>query len=396
MTTTTDLTTTDAAGTATDHTTGATPAHTSATDWIAIAEALGAELAPGVRDRDRTGELSTDAFDRFRVSGLTSALVPAELGGGGATHADLAAVLRTLGRDDGPTAVALAMHTHVVATQVWRHLHGMDATKVLRKVADDHAVLVSTGASDWVGSNGQARAVDGGYVVSARKTPVSACEVGDVLVTSIRWDEAPDGPQVLHCSVPLAADGVQIERTWDTLGMRATGSHTVVLDDVFVPDGAVSLARSADTWAPIWNIVLGSAMPLIMSAYLGVADAAVDLVRDGGTTGDAHEHQVVGEMMNAHTTADDVITAMISSADNLQFANTNAHAAATLSRKTVATRALVDTVDLALEATGGRGYLRSSDLERLHRDVFGAQFHPLPRAKQTRFTGRVAMGLSPV
>ena len=102
-----------------------------------------------------------------------------------------------------------------------------------------------------------------------------------MLVTSFRWDDSPDGPQVLHGSVPFAADGVSIEPTWDTLGLRATGSHTVVLDGVFVPDEAVSLTRPADVWHPVWNIVLGAALPLIMAAYLGVADAAVDLALDG-------------------------------------------------------------------------------------------------------------------
>jgi len=39
-------------------------------------------------------------------------------------------------------------------------------------------------------------------------------------VTNIRWDDAPDGPKVLHCAVPFGAEGVRIERTWDTLLSR--------------------------------------------------------------------------------------------------------------------------------------------------------------------------------
>ena len=58
--------------------------------------------------------------------------------------------------------------------------------------------------------------------------------------------------------------------------------------------------------------------------------------------------------------------------------------------------ALIETVRLAIEASGGLGYTRSSDIERLYRDVHGCLFHPLARAKQTVLTGRVALGLSPV
>ena len=227
--------------------------------------------------------------------------------------------------------------------------------------------------------------------------PASGCEAGDVLSTSIRWDDGPDGPQVIHCSIPTTAEGVSIEQTWDTLGMRATGSHTVVFDDVFVPDAAVALIRPADRWHPLWNTIVGAAMPLIMSAYLGIADAAVDEARRmlAGRS-DPHVVQLVGEMVTAHQSASDAVAAMFADADDLRFDNTDEHASRTLARKTVAADALIDTVRLAIEATGGRGYTRGSDLGRLYRDVHGSLFHPLPRAKQTIFSGRVALGFDPI
>lgn len=364
--------------------------------WSQLTCQIGAELRPGAAERDRTGEISVAAFEILRAAGITSALVPAEFGGGGASHAEMGQILRDLGRFDPSTAVTLSMHSHLVATQVWRHRHGQDAEKVLRKVVDG-AMLVSTGGSDWVGSNGSATRVEGGYRINARKSPASGCEIGDVLVTSVRWEDAPDGPQVLHVAVPFDAAGVSVQLTWDTLGLRATGSHTVVLDGVFVPDAAVSLVRPADQWHPVWNTVVGVALPLIMSAYLGIADAAVEttLARLSNRA-EHHVFQLVGEMSNAHTTAADVIAAMYVDADNLQFANTNELASRTLSRKTVASDAVIEVVRLALEAIGGSGYVNGSDIERWYRDVHGCLFHPLPRAKQTRLTGRVALGLDPL
>ncbi|WP_245721787.1 acyl-CoA dehydrogenase family protein [Nocardia crassostreae] len=120
---------------------------TPATDWVAAAAAVGAELADAVAERDRSGELSLPAYDLLRSSGLSRALVPAEAGGGGASHRDIGDVLRELGRHDPSTAVAFAMHSHLVALQVWRHKHGMDASAVFEKVVGG-AILASTGASD--------------------------------------------------------------------------------------------------------------------------------------------------------------------------------------------------------------------------------------------------------
>lgn len=367
----------------------------SGTDWVGAATAVGTALHDGVAERDRSGEISTAAFDLLRSSGLSRALVPTEFGGGGATHREMGGILRELGSYDPSTAVAFAMHSHLVAAQVWRHKHGMDATAVFEKVAAG-AILVSTGASDWVDSNGEAVQVEGGYRVSARKAPASGCEVGTVAVTSVRWD-APDGTQVLHCAIPLTAPGVRIEKTWDTLGLRASGSHTIVFEDVFVPDAAVAMIRPVAVWPPILNVVIGAALPLVMAAYLGIADSAVEFVSElvAGRE-DPHTVTSAGEMMNAHTTAADLIAAMFNDSDDLGFANTDAYAARTLSRKTVAADALVSTVRLAIETVGGVGYSRTAPLEMWYRDIHGCLFHPLPRAKQLRFTGHVLLGRGPL
>jgi alkylation response protein AidB-like acyl-CoA dehydrogenase len=364
--------------------------------WIAIAETIGERLRADAGHHDEVGDISRPAFDRLRAEGVTAALVPAALGGAGASHTDMGAILRTLARFDPAVALTLSMHAHLVAFQLWRHNHGMDASAVLSRVAGG-ALLVSTGASDWVSSNGRARKVDGGFRVTARKAPASGCEMADLIVTSIRWDDAPQGPAVIHCSIPRSAAGVGIERTWDTMGMRATGSHTIVLDEVFVPDAAVSLLRPADLWHPVWNIVVTAAMPLICAVYVGVADAAVaESRRLVQGRHDQHLIQLLGEMGNAHITASDLLGAMFADAADLGFPNDDDDLASrTLSRKTVLADAVIDTVRLAIEASGGRGYMRTSELERLYRDAHGSLFHPLPRARQTTFSGRVALGLSP-
>ena len=82
---------------------------------------------------------------------------------------------------------------------------------------------------------------------------------------------------MLHFPVPLQAPGVTVLDNWRTMGMRATGSNDIVLDGVFVPEGAVSLRRAKGKWHPFFNVVAAIALPLVMSVYLGVAEAARDL-----------------------------------------------------------------------------------------------------------------------
>jgi alkylation response protein AidB-like acyl-CoA dehydrogenase len=368
----------------------------AATDWVELADGIGAALAHTVERHDRDGQISAEAFLRLRDSGITAMLVPTDHGGGGASHADVAAVLRALGRHDPPTALTLSMHSHVVATQVWRHRHGMDATPAFRKVVDDGAIFVSTGASDWVDSSGTSQKVDGGYLVSGRKVPTSGAEIGTIAATSFRYEVDGASPQVIHCTIPLSAEGASVDPTWDTLGMRATGSHTVVFEDVFVPDAAVSLVRPAGVWPPLLDAIVGAAMPLIMSVYVGLADAVVEEVRKLTAGREApHVVHLVGEMMTAHTTAADMVDAMITEAADLTFDGGDERSSRILARKSVASDAVIACARLGIEATGGAGFMRSSPLERLYRDAHGSLFHPLPRAKQIQFSGRVGLGLAP-
>jgi len=365
--------------------------------WLMEAQALVPTLAARAEDLDRTGAFAHDAFQALRERRMMSMLVPEELGGGGASYAEACAVLAELSHGDPAVSIAFSMHTHLVAAQVWRHHREMPAP-VLPKVAADELVLVSTGAADWLESHGTATRVEGGFRISGRKAPSSACPAGDILVTSVRWEDSPDGPQVIHASVPFSAEGVSIEETWDTTGMRASGSHTVVLEDVLVPDAAVPLIRPAGVWHPVWSTVLGAAMPAIMSTYVGVAESAsrraLQLAHRRSDRPDVAT--MVGRMVNRLTAAQDSVKAMIDANANLRFDNDLDLAAGTLARKREAADAAIDTVRLALEVGGGAAFSTSSGIGRLLRDVHGALYHPLPAAQQERFTGRVALGLDPV
>lgn len=365
-------------------------------DWLALAADLVPQIAEQADHNDRMGTFVHDSFELLRRHGFMSMLVPAEVGGGGASFAELTGVLATLAHGCPSTSLTLSMHSHLVAAQVWRHRRGMPAP-VLARVAAEQIVLVSTGASDWMESNGTAVPVEGGYRVSARKAPASGASVGNVLVTSIRYDSGADGAQVIHAAIPFAAEGVSVEETWDAHGMRATGSHTVVLDDVFVPEAAIALVRPAGVWHPVWATVLGVALPLIMSTYVGVAEAAAAeaLALAAPKAERPETAQVAGRMLNRLAAAQDGMRAMIETVDDLRFDNSIGVASTALIRKTNVTEAAIDTVRLALELGGGATFSRSNVIERLQRDVHGALYHPLPTAQQERFTGRAALGLAP-
>jgi alkylation response protein AidB-like acyl-CoA dehydrogenase len=371
---------------------------TTPTDWVAVMHTLGPVFAARAAAHDANDSFVADNYAALKQHKVFSAGVPAELGGGGASHPELCALLRELAHSCGSTALALAMHTHLLAATVWRWHQGQPVEPLLKRIATEETVLISTGASDWLDSSGRAEKVDGGYRVTARKIFASGCPMGNLLITSTPYDSPQDGPTVLHFPVPFTAEGVTIMDNWRTLGMRATGSHDVMLESVFVPENAIALRRPRGQWHPFFNVVMAVAMPLIMAVYVGVAEAAYDLARTQAMhkLQDPHVPYVLGEMENALVTAQMALQGMIDTAASYRFEPVNQTANAILVRKTIAARAVVLTVEKALEVVGGAGFFRSLGLERLLRDVHGAQFHPLPEKRQLLFTGRLALGLDPI
>jgi alkylation response protein AidB-like acyl-CoA dehydrogenase len=367
------------------------------TDWVAVARELGPGFASRAAAHDANDSFALENYQELRERRVFSALVPAELGGGGASPPELCAALRELGRHCGATALALSMHTHLVATMVWLWRQGAPVAPLLERIAREQLVLITSGASDWLNSSGTAERVDGGYRVTARKPFCSGSPAGDLLLTSAIYDDPTEGPTVLHFAVPLKTPGLTVADNWRTMAMRASGSNDIMLDGVFVPEAAISSRRPKGAWTPVWNVLPAIAGPLIMSVYLGVAEAARDLALQhvARKRDDPDVWYLVGEMENALVTGQLAVQGMVDlcSDDALPPATSTANAA--LIRKTIAAQALSLAVEKALETAGAGAIFRSLGLERLVRDIHAAQFHPLQAKRQHRFAGRAALGLDP-
>ncbi len=362
-------------------------------DWLAGADRVANEIAAQAAAHDDADSFVADAYERLKAGGFFSALVPTEFGGGGADVATMCGVIRRLGAACGSTALAFAMHSHLIAVAAWRYRHQAAPTEgLLKRVVAENLVLVSSGGSDWLASGGVAVKTEGGFRITARKPFSSGCLAGDLLVTSAVHEDPEAGPTVLHFAVPLKAEGARILDTWRTLGMRGTGSHDIELTEVFVPDAAISGRRPQGPWHPLFHIISMIAFALIYAAYVGVAEGAraKALAIARRKPEDATTASLVGEMENAFATAEMALERMIAVAD------TGTPGPETTSRamiaRTLVGRAAIETVERAMEAAGGAAFYRSLGLERAFRDVQAARFHPLQEKPQLLYSGRVALG----
>ncbi len=363
------------------------------TNWLALADEVGRDIARHAAKHDRDETFVAEGFAALKAAGFFKALVPAELGGPGADYREICLAIRRLATYCGSTALAFSMHCHLVAFPVWRWRHEKAPVEgLLRRVVNEDLVLISSGGSDWLPGNGVATKVDGGFRIHARKIFASGCPAGSLLMTSAIYDDPEAGATVLHYAVPFAAEGVKIADTWHTLGMRGTASHDVELNDVFVADAAISARRPAGKWHPLFHGIYMIAFPMVLNAYVGVAEqaraTALKLAR--GKKGNGHLAVLVGRMENAFADAELGIERMMSIAETSKPGAVTT--GQTASAKSLVTRAAIETVECAMAVAGGASFYQATGLERAFRDVQGAKFHPLQELPQLEYAGRLALG----
>ncbi|HEY1293944.1 MAG TPA: acyl-CoA dehydrogenase family protein, partial [Chloroflexota bacterium] len=182
--------------------------------------------------------------------------------------------------------------------------------------------------------------------------------------------------------VPTSASGARIEPTWDTLGMRATASHTLVLEDVFVPLEA-EVPRDTPARDPLpheraWSLT-------VAAVYLGVGEAARDFAcgfarsrkptalggKSIATLPSIRDR--AGRMDLALFEARGLLVSIARAWDAAPSVDMQAALAAA---KVVASNTAVAVAEQAMRLVGGSSMDRASPLERHYRDVRGGLHHP--------------------
>jgi alkylation response protein AidB-like acyl-CoA dehydrogenase len=253
--------------------------------WEVVAR-LRPRFAERAGEHDRTGEFPAEDFADLRAAGLFGLLVPSRLGGMGASYADYARVAFELARGNGATALVFNMHAAVTGAlggipDELARAFGVpeeffaERDRVLAAAAGGafYAVAMS---ERGVGSRlsqltTRYEQVDGGFHIKGSKSFVSGAGQADAYLVAAR--SAEDDSVVSQFLVP-PGEGVTVEPTWDSLGMRATASHDLHLDVVVSPDalvgGVEGLALLAAQLMPHWMVASYAAV------YVGVAQSCVD------------------------------------------------------------------------------------------------------------------------
>jgi len=231
-------------------------------DWTALQkELIGLidELGPAFADRaaefDTAARFPTANYQDLRDAGLLKLCIPVASGGIGADYETYCLVGAQIGRYCGATALTFNMHTcSMLWSAVFCDDQKMPLTETQRsefeqlrelhfgRVVEQGALYAqpfSEGGENWTSRpiGTVATPISGGWRLNGRKKFASLAGAADYY--SIMCTEAVDGrvlsnDDVMCLAVSSDAPGLKFDGDWDTLGMRATSSLDLVLEDVFV------------------------------------------------------------------------------------------------------------------------------------------------------------------
>ncbi|GAA0921759.1 acyl-CoA dehydrogenase family protein [Pseudonocardia zijingensis] len=246
----------------------ATLSDSTSAELVSRARDAAQVLAEHAEETEQLGRPAPASMTALQEAGLLATGVPREFGGGQAGLADQVRVAIELGR--GCTSTAWVASLSVAVKSQVGNVLSAEARSAL--FARPDAVLCASGVG-----GGLAVREPGGVRVRGRFAMASGCEVADwaaLVVRVVEGDEPVAGGVVV---VPISQ--LRIERTWRAAGLQGTGSHTLVADDVVVPEAFTLLSPVPAVPSPPPAALSLAGVLSHLAPLLGTADAAVTELR---------------------------------------------------------------------------------------------------------------------
>jgi alkylation response protein AidB-like acyl-CoA dehydrogenase len=375
-------------------------------DAIERALRLAARFAARAEQHDREGSFPFENFQDLFEAGLLALTVPEALGGEAAGLREVARVIGIFGKADPSTALVLSMHyiQHLSIARSERcpaHL----SRKLARETVEGVALVNALRVEPELGSPSRgglpatiARRSGTGWRLTGRKIYSTGAPILKWYAVWARTDEAE--PRVGLFLVQAGLPGCRIEKTWDHLGLRASGSHDVIFEDVAIPlDCEIDVRKPQDWTTP--DVTQGTLSAiLVASLYDGVARAARDwLVKFLRERVPASLGAPLASLPRAQEILGGIETRLSVSARLIDsFARDFDDGVARDATepgaiKLTVTNNAIASVEDALTLASNHGLSRTNPLERHYRDVLCGRVHT-PQDDATRVAaGRLALGI---
>jgi alkylation response protein AidB-like acyl-CoA dehydrogenase len=356
------------------------------------------DFATRAEEHDRENTYPLENIDAMKQSGYAHMTLPESHGGEGVNLLELCACQEQLAQGCAGTAIAVNMHIFVLGSL--QYDMGTDPTRIAQREMMMSMVggqkLIMSGSFSETGTPGayqlpqtKAVKVDGGWKVNGRKSYSSNLPAAAMVGFGVHLAGHPEGDDMITtCFMPMTTPGISTpgSSSWDVMGMRASGSWDIILEDVFVPDMMMPPAIKAGQGLQSMSAFLSWFTITVASVYTGIAQAAVDWATNYlKTRKPATEERPLSHMPGMQYQLAEMIAMNEASRGLLRrsaedwmarpWSPQEAGAKGSICKYIVSNNN-VRVLNLAMDIAGGPGLFRSFGLERMYRDVRAGKQHP--------------------
>ena len=352
------------------------------------------DLLPGFRERAAAAEterrVPAESIAELTEAGVFAMLQPARYGGLEADPVDFYEVVRAVATADGSTGWV----TSVVGIHPWQL--ALFPEQAQNDVwGTDARTLVSSSYAP----TGQLTPVEGGYRANGRWAFSSGSDhCSWVLLGALVLGD--EGRPVDFLTILVPRSDYRIDDVWDVVGLRATGSNDIVVEDQFVPAHrtlsfndvtALQCPGHAVNPAPLYKLPFGTLFSYtittpILGMVQGAYDAHVEAMRDRVRV--SYGGQKVAQDPFAHVrvarAASDIDAAWLQLVRNVREQTTLVEAGRELPMElrlrarrdqVLGTERALDAIDLLFKNSGGRSLKTGNPIERAWRDAHAGSVH---------------------
>jgi len=343
-------------------------------------------FAKRAEKNDAEGNFPFENFKELRELGYPALTVPKKYGGLGISLYEMIRHQESIAKGDGSTALSVGWHMgitkHLGENKIWTeekyHAFAKD-------VVENGALLNNAATEPATGSPTRggkpetvAKQVKNGWVINGRKTFTTMAPILDYFVVSASIDGTD---QVANYLIKRSRKGVRVEETWDSIAMKATGSHDLVLEEVRVgKDDLVEYLTPGNKPAAGWLLH-------IPACYLGIAQAAQAYAIEFATSyspssikGTISEipavKQKIGEMELRIIESKHFLYSVAKAWDESDEKTHQTMKTELGAVKLSVVNKALEVVDLAMRIVGARSLSQKNPLQRYYRDVRAGLHNP--------------------
>jgi hypothetical protein len=341
-----------------------------------VREFVDREIVPRARDSDREGRFDAELARRLGEMGYLGAPVAEEYGGRGLDYVTYGLIAEQVGRGDSAMRTVVSVQTSLVCGSIERWGSEEQKRALLPKLCAGDAVGCFALTEPDTGSDAaslRTRAIrtNGGWRISGQKMWISFGNVADVALVFAQTDPAKEHRGLACFLVPTSSDGYHAQEIHGKLGLRASDTAEISLDEVEVSDDAL-LGEVGEGFKVAMSALDGGRYS-VAAGCVGICEACIDASVSYATERKQFDvplarFQLVQELIADMVVKRDAARLLVRRAGMLKD-EAKPNTVETSIAKLYATESAVECANAAIQVHGGSGYVDDYPVERYLRDA---------------------------